>query len=120
MRQELVDLGLQLLRQVVELGLQARAQPLSGPDQLVAERGQGGAPALAAVDQGRVEEGRPLLDQVPGVAVGHVRLIGGAGDLAGGADLPEKIQHHQHRLGLVVLAEAPDRLDLDPDHRIAP
>ena len=39
-RQELVDLGLQLLREVLELRLEARLKALPGPHQLVAERRQ--------------------------------------------------------------------------------
>ncbi len=118
-RHELVDLGLQLLGQVLQLGSQAGLQALAGPDQLFAERGQLGAAALLAHDQGRLEEGGPLLDQVPAMAIGQVLPVRRAGDLTGGADLVQEVEHHQHRLGLAVPPEAPLGLDLDPDQRPA-
>ncbi len=49
--------------------------------------------------------------------VGEPRPVRRPGDLTGGADLVQEVEHHQHRLGLAVPAEAPQGLDLDPDQR---
>ena len=113
LRENFVDLRLELLREVLQLRAQSRLQPLARPDELLAERGELRAAPLLPLHQRGAEERGPFLDQVPAVPVGHLRAVGGPCDLAGGADLIQEIQHHQHRLPAVLPAEAPDGLDVD-------
>src|SRR5580692_11732492 len=115
LRENLVDLRLELLREVLQLRAQSRLQPLTCPDQLIAERGELRAAPLLPRHQGGAEERGPFLDQVPAVPVRHLGAAGSPRDLAGGADLIQEVQHHQHRLPAVLAAEAPDGLDLDAD-----
>jgi hypothetical protein len=47
--------------------------------------------------------------------VGHVGAHRGAGDLAGGADFVEEIEHDERRLAVVLAPKTPHRLDVDAD-----
>src|SRR5579863_10214096 len=120
MRQKLADLGLELLGEILQLRPEAGMQPLTRPNQLAAKRRQAGAAALLALDQWRLEEGGPLFDQVPGMAIGHARPGSGVGDFSGHADLVQQIEHDLDGLGMLVAAEAPYRFDLDADHSNGP
>jgi hypothetical protein len=112
-RQELPNFGFQFLRQVFQLRLQAGAKPLAGPDEFIAEGRQGGAVTLPAFDQRCLKKSRPLLDQIPGVPVGHVRPAGRQGDFTGYSDFVQDIQHGLHRLRVVALGKAPHRVDVN-------
>ena len=107
MREKLVDLRLQLLREVLELRSQPRLEPLPGPYQLAAERGQTRSAALLPFHQWRAEESRPLLDQIPRVPVGNPRPFGGPADFAGHADFVQEIEHDQDGLAIAVSLETP-------------
>ncbi len=85
--EERLDLAGKLLRQVFELQAEPRLHALARPHQPLAERGEFGALAALGFDQRRAEELRPLLDQIPDVAVGEVGIAGRAGDLPGLPDL---------------------------------
>ena len=113
LRQDLVDLDLELLRKILQLRTQPRPQSLARPHQFVAERGEPRAAPLFPLDQGSAEERGPFLDQIPAMPIRHVGALRGAGDLARGADLVQEVEHHEHRL--VVAMEAPHGLDLDAD-----
>ena len=73
LRQYLVDLGLELLREILKLRIEPRVQALAGPHQLLAQGREPRAAPLVPLDQRRAEERRPLFDQVPAMPVGHVR-----------------------------------------------
>src|SRR5215469_15717819 len=120
LREHLVELGLELLREVLQLGLQARLQPLSSPHNLLPERRQTCSKALLALNERSTEELSPFLGEVPAVPVGQVRAPRRAGHLAGRADLIQEIQHQQQRLSVRLALEAPDRINLDSKHRLLP
>src|SRR5678815_655876 len=90
-RQELADLGFQLLREVLQLRTKARLQPLSGPHQSRADWCEAGSAALLPFDQWRFEECRPRFDQIPGMPVRHAFALRSMNDLSGDADLIQKI-----------------------------
>ena len=114
-RQHGVDLALEFLRQVLQLRAQTRLQALARPHKPLPERRQDRAAPLAAFHQRRLEELRPLLDQVPGMPIADLRAFGRAADLAGGTDLVEEIQHDEHGAGITLLGEAPDGLDFNAE-----
>src|SRR6185437_6834835 len=118
--QYFIELGFELLREVLQLWAQARLEPLPGPDQLLTKLGQARTPPLLPFDQRRAEERGPFLDEIPAMSIRHLRMARGACDFAGGADLVEKVEHHQHGLAIALAAEAPDGLDLDADHSDLP
>src|SRR5216684_1744476 len=69
MMQKRLDLGDKLLRQVFQLRTETRLHALSRPDQLFAEGRQFRALAAMGFDQWHPEKIRPLLDEIPDVAV---------------------------------------------------
>ena len=118
--QKRLDLGGQFLRQVFELRTKASLHPLSGPDQFFSECGKPRTLASLGFDQRYTEKFRPLLDQVPDVAIGQIRIFRGAGELSGFTDFIEDAQHHDDGLRAVFLVEPPDGLDLDVQHVLPP
>jgi hypothetical protein len=107
LREEWLDLGGELLRQIVELRPEPGLHALAGPDQLLAEGAQPRALAAVGLDQRHAEEIRPLLDQIPDMAIGEMGVGGGAGDLAGFPDLAEQAEHHDDALRAAVLVKPP-------------
>jgi hypothetical protein len=113
--QQLVDVGFELLRKVLQLRAQPRLQALGRPDQLFTKGRQRGTASLTALHQRGREELRPLLDQIPRVPIGHLGLFGRARDFPGRPHVVQEIQHHLHGFGIAVLRETPDRFDCDAD-----
>ena len=72
--EERLDLARELLRQIFELRSEPGLHALARPHQPLAERRQFRALAALGLDQRRAEEFRPLLDQIPDVAIGEVRV----------------------------------------------
>src|SRR5262249_50305611 len=71
--------------------------------------------ALAALgfNQGNAEELGPLLDQVPDMTVGKLRVACCTGELSGFADFVENTEHHHDGLRAAFFAKSPDGFDLD-------
>ena len=115
MRQHLVDLGLEFLGEVLQLWPQPGLQPLGGPNELDTEGSQIRTAPLMPLDQRRCEEGGPLLDQIPRMAVGNAGPLGGSRDLARSPEFVEEVEQHLDRLSLAITMKAPNRLDLDAD-----
>ena len=114
--QERLDFGCEFLRQIFELRAEPSLHPLSGPDQLLSEWSELRALAALGFDQRHAEKLRPLLDQVPDMAIGQMRILRGAGELSGFADFIEHAQHHHDGLRAVFLVKSPDGFDLDMQH----
>src|SRR5665213_1751430 len=114
--QERLDLGGEFLRQIFKLRTEPRLHALAGPDQFFAEGRQGRALAATGFHQRNTEEIRPLLDQVPDMAIRQMRMLGGAGEFASFADLVEDPEHHDSGLRAPFLVETPHGLDLDVVH----
>ena len=115
--QKWLDLGRKLLREVFQLGAEARLHALPGPHQLLAERGKRRALAALGFDQRYAKKVGPLLDQIPDVAIGEPCIGRGAGELSGLSDLVQDSEHHHDGLGSALLPETPDGFDLDVQHR---
>ena len=73
--QERLDLGREFLREIFKLRTKPRLHALAGPDQLFAERRQHRALAAMGFDQRHAEEFGPLLDQIPDVPIGELRVL---------------------------------------------
>ena len=115
-RQHLVDLGLEFLSEVLQLGAQAGLQPLARPNEFGTEGSEIGSAPLMPLDQRRCEESGPFLDQIPRMAVGNTGALRGSRDLARSPQLVEEFEQHLDRLGLAVPMKAPNGLDVDADH----
>src|ERR1700679_3201303 len=109
--QEWLNFGSELLGEVFELRAEPRLHPLSGPDQLLSECGELRALAALGFDQGYTEKLRPLLDQVPDVTIGKVRIARGTGDLPGFTEFLENAQHDNNVLRAALFVESPDGFD---------
>ena len=114
--EERLDLARQLLRQIFELRPEPGLHALAGPHQPLAERRELRALAALGLDQRGSEELRPLLDQIPDVPVGQVRIAGRARDLSGLPDFVEHAEHDHHGARIALAAKPPDSLDLDLKH----
>ncbi|CEG07127.1 hypothetical protein BN961_00508 [Afipia felis] len=115
--QERFDLARELLREVLQLRAEPRFEPLSRPDQFLAERRQRRAAAALALDERRAEECRPLLDQIPDVPVRQIGVRGGAGEFSGLPNLIEDAKHDDGSLWAAFFTKSPDRFDFDMKHR---
>ncbi|MGY4309128.1 hypothetical protein ACVIJ6_006371 [Bradyrhizobium sp. USDA 4369] len=115
--QERLDLGDELLREIVELRTKPRMHALARPHQLVSECGQSRSLAALGFHQRHAEECRPLLDQIPDMPIGELGIVGCARDLARPPDLAEHAEHHDDAVRVIILGEAPDRFDRDPQHQ---
>ncbi|MGX1010879.1 hypothetical protein AB7M69_005236 [Bradyrhizobium japonicum] len=114
--EERLDLARQLLRQVFELRPEPGLHAFAGPYQPLAKRGEFRALAALGFDQRGSEELRPLLDQIPDVPVGQVRIAGRARDLSGLPDFVEHAEHDDCGARAALVAKSPDGLDLDLKH----
>ena len=114
--QERLDLGREFLREIFKLRAETRLHPLAGPDQFFAEGGQRRALAAMGLDQRHAEELRPLLDQIPDMAIGQLGVLRRAGELSGFPDLVENSEHHHGGLRAAFLVKSPDGFDLDVVH----
>src|SRR5579864_3271742 len=111
--QKRLDLGGEFLCEILELRAEASLHTLAGPDEFFTEGSEPRTLAALGFDQRHTEELRPLLDQVPDMAIGQVRIPCGAGELSGFADFIENAQHHHDALRAVFSVKSPDGLDLD-------
>src|SRR5690606_7036800 len=68
--------------EVLELGREARLDPLARPQELRPQRAEARALAALHDDERGAEERRPALDQVPGMPVRHARAPRGLRELA--------------------------------------
>jgi len=100
LRPTLVDLRLELLREVLQLRPQARSTS-ARPDQLFAKGVTVSAPLLP-LDQRREESAisRSDSNQLP---VGKPGTGGRRRDFPVGTDVVEKVEHHEHRLFLLLV-----------------
>src|SRR5579862_165303 len=113
LRQDVTEIRLQLLRQILQLRSQARVQALAGPDELLTELRQTGAPSTRSLDERSAEETGPFLDQVPAVPVGNLSALSRARDFAGFPQLTQDLEHHEHRATVVFPTKSPNGLDFN-------
>ena len=111
--QQLLQLGVELRGQTVELGAQPRLYPLLGPQQLFTQNRQPGALPFAHLHQGQAKEIGGAVKQVPGVAVGNTRGLGGLGELAGVMDAIEQAENHRLEQFPLIGVEHPGGGDME-------
>src|SRR6185312_8270687 len=116
LREHLIDLSFEFLREILELRAKTGLQALPRPDELASEGSEAGAAALLAFEQRHLEECRPPLDQIPGVPIREISPICGVRDLARYADLIQQVEHDERRRAVVFAFEAPHGLDFNADH----